>query len=82
MGPVAERQVATNGIELRVTEEGEGPLLVLCHGFPELAFSKPPLSSDLEGGDFFALRPETNGSRRYAQPFRNSRRCEKWFMIG
>ncbi|MEY9871521.1 pimeloyl-ACP methyl ester carboxylesterase [Streptacidiphilus sp. MAP12-33] len=35
------RQVATNGIELRVHEAGEaeGTPIVLCHGFPELAFS-------------------------------------------
>ena len=33
------RRLATNGIELRVLDEGRGPLVVLCHGFPELAFS-------------------------------------------
>ena len=33
------RRLATNGIELRVLDEGSGPLVVLCHGFPELAFS-------------------------------------------
>jgi pimeloyl-ACP methyl ester carboxylesterase len=27
------------GIELWVQEEGEGPLVVLCHGFPELGYS-------------------------------------------
>jgi pimeloyl-ACP methyl ester carboxylesterase len=36
---VAARRVATNGIELSVVEDGEGPLVVLCHGFPELAYS-------------------------------------------
>jgi pimeloyl-ACP methyl ester carboxylesterase len=36
---MAERQVRLNGIELHVVEEGAGPLVVLCHGFPELAFS-------------------------------------------
>jgi pimeloyl-ACP methyl ester carboxylesterase len=33
------RRVATNGIELSVREEGEGPLVVLVHGFPELGHS-------------------------------------------
>lgn len=33
------RRVATNGIELSVLEEGEGPLVVLVHGFPELGYS-------------------------------------------
>ena len=50
--------------------------------FPELAFSKPPLSSDLEGGDFFALRPETNGSRRDTEPLGDSGCCQKRFTIG
>jgi pimeloyl-ACP methyl ester carboxylesterase len=33
------RQLSTNGIDLKVVEHGDGPLVVLCHGFPELAFS-------------------------------------------
>lgn len=32
-----ERLIATNGIELRVVEAGDGPAIVLCHGFPETA---------------------------------------------
>jgi len=34
--------VAVNGVELEVTEAGlsnHGPLVILCHGFPELAYS-------------------------------------------
>ena len=33
------RRVATNGIELVVHDGGEGPAVVLLHGFPELAYS-------------------------------------------
>ena len=33
------RTVHTNGIEMHVAEEGDGPLVVLCHGFPELWYS-------------------------------------------
>ena len=36
---VSESLVAVNGVELNVVDEGDGPLVVLCHGFPELAFS-------------------------------------------
>ena len=61
MGPVAERQVATNGIELRVTEEGEGPLLVLCHGFPELAFSWRHQIGALTSAGFRVLAPDLRG---------------------
>ena len=31
--------VETNGIRMAVYEQGEGPPVVLLHGFPELAFS-------------------------------------------
>jgi len=31
--------ITTNGIRMAVYEQGHGRPLVLCHGFPELAFS-------------------------------------------
>ena len=40
--PVSELRhhtVKSNGIDLHVAEQGEGPLVVLCHGFPELWYS-------------------------------------------
>jgi pimeloyl-ACP methyl ester carboxylesterase len=33
------RSIETNGITLNTWVIGEGPLVVLCHGFPELAYS-------------------------------------------
>ncbi len=33
------RTVTTNGVDLRVVDVGEGPAVILAHGFPELAFS-------------------------------------------
>src|SRR4029077_21264278 len=33
------RFVQTNGIRMHVAEQGEGPLVVLCHGFPESWYS-------------------------------------------
>src|SRR5882724_5980080 len=33
------KRVAVNGVELEVEELGAGPLVILCHGFPELAYS-------------------------------------------
>jgi pimeloyl-ACP methyl ester carboxylesterase len=27
--------VESNGIRMHVAEQGEGPLVLLCHGFPE-----------------------------------------------
>ena len=31
--------VDTNGIRMAVYEQGQGPAVILLHGFPELAFS-------------------------------------------
>jgi pimeloyl-ACP methyl ester carboxylesterase len=35
MPGVTHRMIETNGIRLHVAEQGEGPLVILCHGFPE-----------------------------------------------
>jgi pimeloyl-ACP methyl ester carboxylesterase len=36
---MTHRQVPVNGIELHLAECGDGPLVLLCHGFPELWYS-------------------------------------------
>ena len=33
------RIVQTNGIRMHIAEQGTGPLVILCHGFPELWYS-------------------------------------------
>jgi pimeloyl-ACP methyl ester carboxylesterase len=58
---VPERRVATNGIELHVVEEGEGPLVVLCHGFPELAYSWRAQIPVLAGAGYHVLAPDMRG---------------------
>jgi pimeloyl-ACP methyl ester carboxylesterase len=39
MGERQHRLVDVNGVRLHVVEEGEGPLVILVHGFPELWYS-------------------------------------------
>jgi len=39
MREVTHRTIGTNGIRLHIAEQGEGPLVVLCHGFPESWYS-------------------------------------------
>lgn len=36
MATVTHRRVQTNGIWMHIAEKGEGPLLLLIHGFPEI----------------------------------------------
>jgi pimeloyl-ACP methyl ester carboxylesterase len=31
--------VTTNGITLHVTEQGEGPAVLFCHGFPDTSYT-------------------------------------------
>ncbi len=36
---VRHRTVSTNGINMHIAEAGTGPLVVMCHGFPESWYS-------------------------------------------
>jgi pimeloyl-ACP methyl ester carboxylesterase len=59
---MSERQLALgNGIELRLLEQGEGPLVVLCHGFPELAFSWRHQMPVLAGAGYRVVAPDMRG---------------------
>jgi pimeloyl-ACP methyl ester carboxylesterase len=67
---VRERTIATNGIELHVTEAGpdEAPLVVLCHGFPELGFSwRHQVPALVEAGYHVAV-PDQRGYGRSSAP--------------
>jgi hypothetical protein len=33
----SSRTISANGIDVFLLEQGEGPLVVLCHGWPELS---------------------------------------------
>jgi pimeloyl-ACP methyl ester carboxylesterase len=65
---VAERGIATNGVKLHVIEEGEGPLVVLCHGFPELAFSWRAQIPVLAENGFHVIAPDMRGYGRSSAP--------------
>ncbi len=39
MAEITHRFVDTNGIRMHIAEAGNGPLVVLCHGFPESWYS-------------------------------------------
>ena len=65
---VRHRQVQTNGIELHVAECGEGPLVVCCHGFPELWYSWRHQLPVLAGAGFRAVAPDMRGYGRSGRP--------------
>jgi pimeloyl-ACP methyl ester carboxylesterase len=65
-----ERLVAVNGIELNVLEEGpeDGPIVVLCHGFPELAYSWRHQVPALAQAGYRVLAPDMRGYGRSSRP--------------
>jgi pimeloyl-ACP methyl ester carboxylesterase len=58
-----ERRVATNGIELHVVDAGpeDGTPVVLCHGFPELAYSWRHQIPALADAGYRVLAPDQRG---------------------
>ena len=57
----AERVVHVNGIDLRIVEAGVGPLVVLCHGFPELSHSWRHQLPALADAGYHAVAPDMRG---------------------
>ncbi len=55
------RDIAVNGITLRVTERGQGPLVLFCHGWPELAYSWRHQIAGLADAEFHAVAPDMRG---------------------
>ena len=62
------RLVPTNGIEMAVYEQGEGPAVILLHGFPELAFSWRHQLPALAAAGFRAIAPDQRGYGRTTAP--------------
>jgi len=58
-----QRLVETNGVTLRVTEAGDrgAPVVVLAHGFPELAFSWRHQIPALAAAGYHVLAPDQRG---------------------
>jgi pimeloyl-ACP methyl ester carboxylesterase len=68
VGAMTERRIATNGIELVALDEGEGQPVVLCHGFPELAFSWRHQVPALVQAGYRVIAPDMRGYGRSSAP--------------
>ena len=64
----ARRTVTVNGIELAVDEEGTGPLVILCHGFPELAYSWRHQVPALAAAGYRVVAPDMRGYGDSSRP--------------
>ncbi|MFI6407605.1 alpha/beta fold hydrolase [Streptomyces sp. NPDC050548] len=58
---VAHRMVDVNGIRLHIAEQGEGPLVVLLHGFPESWHSWHRQFGPLVDAGFRVVAPDQRG---------------------
>src|SRR6267378_6223078 len=65
---VTHRTIETNGIHLHFVEQGEGPLIVLCHGFPELWYSWRHQLPALSAAGFHAVAVDMRGYGQSDRP--------------
>jgi pimeloyl-ACP methyl ester carboxylesterase len=63
-----QRIVETNGIRLNIAEQGKGPLVLLCHGFPEAWYSWRHQLPALAGAGFHAVAPDMRGYGKSDRP--------------
>ena len=61
MTEITHRFVETNGIRMHIAEAGEGPLVVMCHGFPESWYSWRHQLVALAEAGFHAVAPDQRG---------------------
>jgi len=65
---MTSRVVSTNGVELNLLEAGEGPLVVLSHGFPELAWSWRHQIPALAAAGYRVVAPDQRGYGGSSRP--------------
>ncbi len=61
MADVQHRTIETNGIQMHIAEAGEGPLVVLCHGFPESWYSWRHQIHALAEAGYRVVAPDQRG---------------------
>jgi pimeloyl-ACP methyl ester carboxylesterase len=61
MSEPTQRIIETNGIRLNIAEQGKGPLVLLCHGFPESWYSWRHQLGALAAAGFHVVAPDMRG---------------------
>ena len=64
----SSRTISANGIDIFLLEQGEGPLLVLCHGWPELSYSWRHQIPAIAAAGFHVAAPDMRGFGRTSAP--------------
>src|SRR5258707_11943732 len=60
--------VTTNGIRMHYVEQGNGPLVVLCHGWPEYWYSYRHQIPALAAAGFRVVAPDQRGYGQTDKP--------------
>ncbi|MGZ4723940.1 MAG: alpha/beta fold hydrolase [Ilumatobacteraceae bacterium] len=70
MAEISESDIDVNGVTLRVRQAGDPahPTVVLCHGFPELAYSWRHQMMPLTDAGFHVVAPDQRGYGRSTAP--------------
>lgn len=68
MDDIRHRRIQTNRIEMHIAELGSGPLVVMCHGFPESWYSWRHQLRALANAGFHAVAPDRPGYGRTEVP--------------
>jgi pimeloyl-ACP methyl ester carboxylesterase len=64
----SSRTISANGIDIFVLEQGEGPLVLLCHGWPELSYSWRHQIPAIAAAGFHVVAPDMRGFGRTSAP--------------
>jgi len=65
---VTHKTVQTNGINMHIVTEGEGPLVIMCHGFPGLAYSWRHQMTPIAEAGYTAVAIDQRGYGRSDRP--------------
>jgi pimeloyl-ACP methyl ester carboxylesterase len=68
MAEITHRTLYTNGINMHIAEAGSGPLVVMCHGFPESWYSWRHQLVALADAGYHAVAPDQRGYGRTDAP--------------
>ncbi len=61
MNELTHRTIDANGIRIHIAEQGNGPVVLLCHGFPESWYSWRHQLNALSLAGFHAVAPDMRG---------------------
>jgi pimeloyl-ACP methyl ester carboxylesterase len=66
--PIKEYDIAANGISLHLTEQGDGPVVLFCHGFPDTAYTWRRQMNAIAAAGYRAIAPDMRGYGRSSAP--------------